>query len=86
MSPKRPSPAQQRISPAKWVRQEFEHPSPEVETAKRSLLYKLDEVSRGGNYHNWCTVYQTRTQSLRLVRTQKKIAILEWFDHILKFG
>ena len=36
---------QEKISPYKWMRQEFE--SPEVEPAKRSLLYKLDEVARG---------------------------------------
>ena len=46
-SPKRSSSAEKQISPYKWVRQEFEHPSPEVETARRVLLEKLDEVAKG---------------------------------------
>ncbi|KAK3100054.1 hypothetical protein FSP39_013965 [Pinctada imbricata] len=45
-SPKPPTPAQNRLSPYKWVRQEYEHPSPEVESARRSLINKLDEVAR----------------------------------------
>ncbi len=47
-SPKRPSPSQKNVSPYKWVRQEFEEPSPEVETAKKSLLFKLEEVAYRG--------------------------------------
>ncbi|XP_067663407.1 SLAIN motif-containing protein 2-like isoform X1 [Haliotis asinina] len=45
-SPKPPTPQQTRVSPYKWVRQEFDHPSPELETAKRSLLFKLNEVAK----------------------------------------
>lgn len=44
-SPRRSS--HSSVSPYKWLREEFEHPSPEVETARRSLVFKLDEVSRG---------------------------------------
>ncbi|XP_052674449.1 SLAIN motif-containing protein 2-like isoform X1 [Crassostrea angulata] len=46
MSPKPPTPQQNKISPYKWVRQEFDHPSPEVNSVKKSLLNKLDEVAR----------------------------------------
>lgn len=46
MSPKPPTPQQNKISPYKWVRQEFDHPSPEVNSVKKSLLHKLDEVAR----------------------------------------
>ncbi|CAG2199012.1 SLAIN1_2 [Mytilus edulis] len=45
-SPKPATPSQNRVSPYKWVRQEFEHPSPEVESVKRSLIFKLDEAAR----------------------------------------
>lgn len=45
-SPKPPTALQNRVSPYKWVRKEFEHPSPEVESVKRSLIYKLDEAAR----------------------------------------
>lgn len=45
-SPKPPTPQQTTINLYKWVRQDFDHPSPEVESAKRSLRYKLDEVAR----------------------------------------
>ncbi|XP_052078420.1 SLAIN motif-containing protein 2-like isoform X2 [Mytilus californianus] len=45
-SPKPPTPLQNRVSPYKWVRKEFEHPSPEVESVKRSLVFKLDEAAR----------------------------------------
>ncbi|XP_046575789.1 SLAIN motif-containing protein 2-like [Haliotis rubra] len=48
-SPKPPTPQQTRVSPYKWVRQEFDHPSPELETAKRSLLFKLNEVAKTGS-------------------------------------
>ncbi|XP_005095562.1 SLAIN motif-containing protein-like isoform X1 [Aplysia californica] len=29
-----------------WVRQDFDHPSPEMESSRRALLLKLDEVAR----------------------------------------
>ena len=45
-SPKPATPLQNRVSPYKWVRKEFEHPSPEIESVKRSLIYKLDEAAR----------------------------------------
>lgn len=45
-SPKPATPLQNRVSPYKWVREEFEHPSPEIESVKRSLVYKLDEAAR----------------------------------------
>lgn len=45
-SPKPPTPQQTTISLYKWVRQDFDHPSPEVESARRSLLSKLDEAAR----------------------------------------
>ncbi|KAL5011677.1 hypothetical protein ScPMuIL_010228 [Solemya velum] len=45
-SPKAPTPSQTRVSPYKWVRQEFDNPSPEVEAARMSLMNKLNEVAR----------------------------------------
>ncbi|XP_061189381.1 SLAIN motif-containing protein 2-like isoform X3 [Saccostrea echinata] len=45
-SPKPPTPQQNRVSPYKWVRQDFDHPSPEVKSVKKSLLNKLDEAAR----------------------------------------
>ncbi|XP_076446216.1 SLAIN motif-containing protein 2-like [Babylonia areolata] len=45
-SPKPPTPQQTNISLYKWVRQDFDHPSPELESARRSLLFKLNEVAR----------------------------------------
>ncbi|XP_005095563.1 SLAIN motif-containing protein-like isoform X2 [Aplysia californica] len=32
-----------------WVRQDFDHPSPEMESSRRALLLKLDEVARRSN-------------------------------------
>lgn len=45
-SPKPLTPQQSNINVYKWIRQDFDHPSPELESAKRSLLSKLDEVAR----------------------------------------
>ncbi|XP_048779161.2 SLAIN motif-containing protein 2-like isoform X1 [Ostrea edulis] len=45
-SPKPPTPQQNKISPYKWVRQDFDHPSPEVNLVKKSLINKLDEVAK----------------------------------------
>ncbi|XP_071951244.1 SLAIN motif-containing protein 2-like isoform X4 [Antedon mediterranea] len=47
MSPvKVPTPEQRLLSPEKWVRKDFDNPSREMESAKKSLQAKLDEVSR----------------------------------------
>ncbi|KAK6172936.1 hypothetical protein SNE40_016491 [Patella caerulea] len=45
-SPKAPTPQQTKVSPYKWVRQEFDHPSPELVSGRKSLLSKMDEVAR----------------------------------------
>ncbi|KAL8570311.1 hypothetical protein ACOMHN_011332 [Nucella lapillus] len=45
-SPKPLTPQQSNVNVYKWVRQDFDHPSPEMESARRSLLSKLDEVAR----------------------------------------
>ncbi|XP_050416481.1 SLAIN motif-containing protein 2 isoform X7 [Patella vulgata] len=47
-SPKAPTPQQTKVSPYKWVRQEFDHPSPELISGRKSLLSKMDEVARRG--------------------------------------
>lgn len=50
-SPKPPTPQQNKISPYKWVRQDFDHPSPEVNLVKKSLINKLDEVAKCKSYN-----------------------------------
>ncbi|XP_030836190.1 SLAIN motif-containing protein 2 isoform X3 [Strongylocentrotus purpuratus] len=46
-SPIKPaSPEQKCVSPYDWIRQDFEHPTRDQESAKKCLLAKLDEVSR----------------------------------------
>ncbi|XP_045204117.2 SLAIN motif-containing protein 2-like isoform X4 [Mercenaria mercenaria] len=45
-SPRPPTPQQHRVSPYKYMRQDLDNPSPDVQSAKRSLKYKLDEVAR----------------------------------------
>ncbi|XP_064607703.1 SLAIN motif-containing protein 2-like isoform X2 [Liolophura sinensis] len=47
-SPKKPpTPMQSRVSPITWVRQDFDKPSPEIVSARKTLAYKLEEVARG---------------------------------------
>ncbi|XP_035682020.1 uncharacterized protein LOC118419643 isoform X2 [Branchiostoma floridae] len=41
------TPTHKNTSPYKWVRQDFEKSSPEVDSTRQSLLLKLDECSRG---------------------------------------
>ncbi|XP_019619767.1 PREDICTED: uncharacterized protein LOC109466487 isoform X1 [Branchiostoma belcheri] len=44
------TPTHKNTSPYKWVRQDFEKSSPEVDSTRQSLLLKLDECSRGYVY------------------------------------
>lgn len=67
MSPRRPSPAQKSVSPYKWVRQDFESPSVDVETCKRRLLFKLDDLAHGGRRpysKNQCLVTSASSPSM----------------------
>lgn len=78
MSPKPPTPQQNKISPYKWVRQEFDHPSPEVNSVKKSLLHKLDEVARS---KCWYFVYFTETNN----QMPRKYLILKsqlWYNRV----
>ncbi|CAG5136014.1 unnamed protein product [Candidula unifasciata] len=45
-SPKTVTPHMSRETLLSWVRQDFDHPSPEVETSRRALICKLNEVAR----------------------------------------
>lgn len=45
-SPKRQSLDGRKQSPYKWVRQDFERPSPEVDSAKKTLINRLEEVAK----------------------------------------
>ena len=44
-----PTPEQKTVDPRAWIRQDFENPEPDekMKSAKKALLAKLDEVSRG---------------------------------------
>uniref|UniRef100_A0A2C9LYT6 SLAIN motif-containing protein 2 n=1 Tax=Biomphalaria glabrata TaxID=6526 RepID=A0A2C9LYT6_BIOGL len=45
-SPKAASPQQSQEQLLSWVRQDFDHPSPEVQSSRRALISKLDEAAR----------------------------------------
>ncbi|KAK3580036.1 hypothetical protein CHS0354_037623 [Potamilus streckersoni] len=45
-SPRPLTPKQSCVSPYKWVRQDLDHPSPDIDVARRSLKSKLEEAAR----------------------------------------
>ncbi|KAL4230638.1 microtubule nucleation [Mactra antiquata] len=45
-SPRPPTPQQNRVSPYKYMRQDLDNPSPDVQSARKSLKFKLDEAAR----------------------------------------
>ncbi|XP_064636032.1 SLAIN motif-containing protein 2-like isoform X5 [Lineus longissimus] len=48
-SPKALTPKQKSTSPYKWVREVFDDtPPPELDSVRKCLVYKLDEVTKGG--------------------------------------
>ena len=49
-SPKPPSAKQRTLSPYKWVRQDFEHGGSDLDAARKSLVFKLEDV-RKCKYH-----------------------------------
>ncbi|CAH1268345.1 SLAIN2 [Branchiostoma lanceolatum] len=44
------TPTHKNTSPYKWVRQDFEKSSPEIDSTRQSLLLKLDECSRASKW------------------------------------
>ncbi|XP_064636043.1 SLAIN motif-containing protein 2-like isoform X15 [Lineus longissimus] len=58
-SPKALTPKQKSTSPYKWVREVFDDtPPPELDSVRKCLVYKLDEVTKGGGR---CTRVNTDT-------------------------
>ena len=45
-SPRPPTPQQTKVSPYKYIRQDLDNPTIELQSAKKSLKFKLDEVAR----------------------------------------
>ncbi|XP_038618978.1 SLAIN motif-containing protein 1 [Tachyglossus aculeatus] len=45
-SSKTPTPREKSLSPLQWCRHVLDHPSPEIDAAKRSLCFRLEQASR----------------------------------------
>uniref|UniRef100_F7C5N5 SLAIN motif family member 1 n=1 Tax=Ornithorhynchus anatinus TaxID=9258 RepID=F7C5N5_ORNAN len=43
---KTPTPREKSLSPLQWCRHVLDHPSPEIDAAKRSLCFRLEQASR----------------------------------------
>ncbi|MEQ2190435.1 hypothetical protein XENOCAPTIV_016567, partial [Xenoophorus captivus] len=49
------SPLQKTLSPVVWCRQTLDNPSPEIESAKRSLIHRLDLTLSGVHRESHCS-------------------------------